>query len=51
MRSLLTLLRTLWILPAICRACAEEEHDARLKAADAGMSADEWQRANAEAGL
>ena len=27
---------TLWNLPAICRACAEEERDARLKARDGG---------------
>ncbi|MBQ9727340.1 MAG: hypothetical protein IJV65_07530 [Kiritimatiellae bacterium] len=51
MRSLLTLLRALWILPALCRACAEEERDAELKARDAGMSAREWRAANAEAGL
>lgn len=48
MRSLLTLLRALWILP---RACAEEERDAALKARDAGMTPREWRRANAEAGL
>lgn len=51
MRSLLTLLRALWILPALCRACAEEERDAALKARDAGMTPREWRRANAEAGL
>lgn len=41
----------IWNLPALCRACAEEERDVALKAADAGMSPDEWLKANMEAGL
>ena len=53
MRSALRLaalaLWALWHLPAICRACAGEERDARLHAADAGMTPDEWLRANREA--
>ena len=40
-----------WHLPAICRRCAEEERDIRLHAADAGMTPDEWLRANRDAGL
>ena len=36
MCSLRILLWTLWYLPAICRACAEEERDARLLARDGG---------------
>lgn len=55
MRSLARLvgvaLWTLWNLPTICRWCAEEERDIRLHAADAGMTPDEWIRANREAGL
>lgn len=41
----------LWNLPAICRASRDEENDIRLHAADAGMTPDEWIRANREAGL
>ena len=51
MRSLWILLWALWNLPALCRACAEEERDAALKAADAGMTPEEWRRRNLEAGL
>ena len=51
MRSLRIFLWCLWNLPAFCRACAEEERDAALKARDAGMTPREWRRANAEAGL
>lgn len=29
---------TLWNLPAIARACAEEERDERMKAADGGAA-------------
>ena len=38
MRSLRILLWALWNLPAICRACAEEERDARLLARDGGAA-------------
>ena len=41
----------LWNLPALGRACAEEERDEALLAADAGMSVREWRRANRETGL
>lgn len=51
LRSLGVLLRAIWMLPALCRACAEEERDVALKAADAGMSPEEWRRRNLEAGL
>ena len=51
MRSLRILLWAIWNMPALCRACAEEERDAALKAADAGMTPREWRAANAEAGL
>ncbi len=55
MRSLARLvgvaLWTLWNLPAICRASRDEENDIRLLAADAGMTPDEWLRANRDAGL
>ena len=51
MRSLRILLRAIWMLPALCRACAEEERDVALKAADAGMTPEQWLRRNWEAGL
>lgn len=50
LRSLI-LLRAIWMLPALCRACAEEERDVALKAADAGMTPEQWLRRNREAGL
>ena len=38
LRTVALALWALWHLPAICRACAEEERDARLKAADGGAA-------------
>ena len=35
-------------LRALCRACAEEEADAAAKARDAGLSVEEYRRAQAE---
>ena len=41
----------IWNLPALVAAVIEEERDAALLAADAGMSVREWRRANRETGL
>lgn len=38
LRSVGIALWVLWNLPAICRACAEEERDARLLALDGGAA-------------
>lgn len=38
LRTVAVVLWAFWRLPAICRACAEEERDARLKAADGGAA-------------
>ena len=38
LRTVALVLWCLWNLPALCRACAEEERDARLKAADGGAA-------------
>ena len=51
MKTLRLLLDLLRFLPAILRASRDEENDIRLLAADAGMTPDEWLRANRDAGL
>lgn len=51
LRTVAVVLWALWHILSLCRACAEEERDAALLAADAGMSAREWRRANRKAGL
>lgn len=52
MRRMFELLAALLALPWwFARACREEERDAELLAADAGMTPEEWREANRAAGL